>query len=104
MNLYDDRHKKVIQNINDEFKYVDLNDKIKAINNPNIIVSSETVVVAELTYLREAAFKFINTHLKHKCKLVGNIKRGFKNVQYFLAVPGIYSFFNILYIYIFIYI
>ena len=93
MNLYDDTHKTDIKSINKKFDYVNLNDKIRATNNPNITVSSEIVFVAQLQYLRNEAFMFIDTHLKDKCNLVGNIDNGFENVQYFLTVPGIFYVF-----------
>ena len=92
MGLYNDNHKKIIKNINDEFKYVDLKDQVRATNNSDITVSSEIVFVAELKYLKNEIFKFINMHLKNDCNLVGNVDDGFKNVQYFLTVPGIFIY------------
>ena len=93
MNLYDDTHKTDIKKIHDDFEYVKLNHEIRATNDPNIKVSSGIVFIVQLQYLRNEAFKFIDRHLKNKFNLVGNVRTGFNNVQYFLTVPGIFYVF-----------
>ena len=81
--------KKVIQK---QIGFKKLKDEIQASNNPNYTVKSEIVFVAGLKYLKDHAFEFIETHFKDKYKLEGNINEGFKNVQYFLTVPGIFIY------------
>ena len=90
MSLWDDTNQNEIKKSDTETNRVEkLKNHVSALNDPNYSVSSEIVFVAGLEYLRDQAFDYINTHFKDEYKLRGNVRQGFKNVQYFLTVPGI---------------
>merc|ERR1719295_187689 len=71
-------------------RVVDLNDKIQSLIGQS--ESTERVFVTQLEYLKEEAFKYIDTHrFPKQYGLTGDRETGWNEVQYFLTVPAIWS-------------
>ena len=73
--------------------YVELKQEIKTTNDQSVTESAEKVFIAELEYLKDQAFEFIDTHLTKKVKdLKGDTINGYPEIQFFLTVPGVYTY------------
>merc|ERR1719295_1872947 len=93
MSLYRDPENKSELKRMEETKMdsVDLNQQIATTNDKAVTESTEKVFVAQLEYLKEHAFDFIDTHLKNKLSLSGDVESGWSEIPYFLTVPAIWS-------------
>ena len=90
MNLYEEpTTKSQLKNMEEkQMEFVELKDEIVTTNDKTVTESSGKVFVAQLTYLKEQAFNFIETHLRKKVSLNGDNQSGLPEVQFFLTVPG----------------
>ena len=93
MNLYEEPvAKSELKNVEEKkMDFVELKDEIVTTNDKKVKESTGKVFVAQLKYLREQAFNFIDTHLRRKQSLIGSEEEGWPQVQYFLTVPGMHS-------------
>ena len=66
------------------------NDNLLTASRESTNGATESVFVAQLEYLKENAFRFIATHFEEKYALSGDMETGWNEVQYFLAVPGMF--------------
>merc|ERR1711933_472536 len=92
MNLYEEpTAKSEIRKVESKMDYVELKEQIATTNNKNVKESSSKVFVAQLKYLKDQAFTYIDTHLRKKLSLKGDEETGWPEIQYFLTVPAIWS-------------
>eukprot|EP01083_Nonionella_stella_P317989 1160195_1 len=92
MHLYEQPSKKwKLKDAQHKMEFVELKEEIATTNNATLKESSSTVFIAQLQHLKEHAFNFIDTHLRRKLKLKGNVDDGWTEIQYFLTVPAIWS-------------